>query len=204
MIKAPSAVLFDLGGVLFQYDPDHRVRFIADSAGLPPGEVEARLFDTDFIEKCDNGSLDDTQAHLEFCRQLGVDWSLEIYRSALGSAFEADGIVFGLARELSRVRDVACLSNNGQTLKRALADLHPDFASIFAGQLFFSADLGYLKPDVRAFEAVLERWGKRPDDILFVDDSTENVTIAAELGFFVHRYSDPQTLETDLRGFGLL
>ena len=204
MSDAPSVVLFDLGGVLFNYDPDRRLRYIGDAAGLPASEVQARVFDTDFDAKCEAGDLDGPTSHTEFCRLLGVDWAYEDYRDALVSAFQADGIVFGLARELVAVREVGCLSNNGQVQKDGLSRLHPDYAAIFAGRTWFSSDLGHLKPSPDAFNAVLERWGKKPEDILFVDDTVNHLMAAQKLGFHIHRFFDVETLETDLRGFGLL
>lgn len=204
MNDSPSAVLFDLGGVLFKFDPERRAQFIADSAGLPLSEVEARVFDTDFTAHCDTGALDDAASHTEFCRLLGVDWSYHVYQNAMAHAYEPDGIVFGLARELAAIRPVASLSNNSHTIKAALPRLQSDFAEIFSDRRFYSADFGHLKPGPEGFNAVCKRWGKQPSDILFIDDSSDNVTAAANLGFFVHRFFDAQTLETDLRGFGLL
>jgi len=200
----PSVVLFDLGGVLFDYDPDRRLQFIADSADLPSSEVQARVFDTDFDQRCEAGDLDVQASHTEFCRLLGVDWSYETCRDALVSAFKPDGIVFSLARELSAVREVASLTNNGQIIKDGLANLHPEYSSIFADHVYFSSAIGQMKPEPAAFNAVLEGWAKQPEDVLFVDDSFENVTAAHGLGFHVHRYFDAENLEADLRGFGLL
>jgi glucose-1-phosphatase len=200
----PTAVLFDLGGVLFSYDPERRNQYIGDAAGLPAAEVQARLFDTDFDARCESGQLDAAASHSEFCRLLGVDWSYEACRDALVSAFEADGIVFGLARELASVREVAGLTNNGLIVKEGLSTLHPDYSSVFGDRVYFSSEIDHLKPDVAAFTMVLERWGKQPGDVLFVDDVVENVMAAHELGFHVHRFFDAKTLETDLRGFGLL
>jgi len=204
MSNAPSVILFDLGGVLFKYDPDRRTRYIAESAGLPVSEVQARVFDTDFDARCESGELDGPASHAEFCRLLGVEWSSEMCRDALCSAFEADGIVFGLARELTAVRDVAGLSNNGQLIKDGLAQLHPDYVEVFGDRLYFSSDSEHLKPDPAAFKTVLGQWGRQPDEILFVDDAVENVVAAADLGFHIHRFFDAETLEVDLRGFGLL
>jgi len=204
MGNAPSVILFDLGGVLFTYDPDRRARYIAESAGLPVSEVQARVFDTDFDARCESGDLDGPTSHAEFCRLLGVEWPIDVCRDALCSAFEADGIVFGLACELAAVRDVAGLSNNGQLIKDGLARRHPDYAEIFGDRLYFSSDSGYLKPDLAAFTAALESWGKQPADVLFIGDTLENVTVASGLGFHVHRFFDAAALETDLRGLGLL
>jgi len=201
---APSVVLFDLGGVLFRYAPETRLRFIAETADLPVTEVQARLFDADFNTQCETGLLDGPAGHAEFCRLLGVDWPYEIYRQAQSKAFEADDIVLGLARELSNIRDVGCLTNNGHVIKDGLAQLYSDFFAIFRDRIYFSADLGLLKPNPEAFAAVLQRWGRPPQDILFVDDTVENVIAAAAAGFHVHRFVDVEALEADLRGFGLL
>lgn len=203
-MTTPTAVMFDLGGVLFRYDAEQRAQIIADSAGLPAREVNERLFNTDYMTQCERGDLNAATSHTEFCRLLGVDWSYDIYEQAIMSAFDSFDIMIGLAREVASNCTIGCLTNNGETVKVGLAAMEPELFALLGAHQYFSFDLGHRKPSSGAFVTAMDKWGKTPDEVLFVDDSIEHVTVAADLGFIVHRFTDPESLETDFRSFGLL
>ncbi|NQW02204.1 MAG: HAD family phosphatase [Rhodospirillales bacterium] len=204
MSRQPSTVLFDMGGVLFTYDAARRLRYISETCAIPESEIQARVFDTDFDHRCETGALDGPQSCLEFNRLCGTELTRNDFRTALTSAFEPNGIVFGIARELTRQCTLAGFTNNGHEIRAGLAALHPDLLPLFADRLVCSAEIGLLKPDPGAFQAVLTRLGRQPDEVLFVDDSEANVRAAAAMGFHIHRFFDAESLETDLRSFGLL
>jgi 2-haloacid dehalogenase len=50
----------------------------------------------------------------------------------------------------------------------------------------------------------LDRAGRTPGEVLFIDDVQANVDAAARLGMVALRFSDHATLERDLVGAGLL
>lgn len=56
--------------------------------------------------------------------------------------------------------------------------------------LFFSAEIGLVKPDVKIFEFVSEKMKMKPSEILFIDDRLENVEAAKSLGFHTHHFSE--------------
>ena len=56
-------------------------------------------------------------------------------------------------------------------------------------QLFFSCDVGYIKPDPNYFAQVLEDLSIEPSRVLFVDDSARIVEAASELGLVAERFN---------------
>lgn len=204
MTSNPDTVLFDMGGVLFRYDPARRLRYISELCSIPESEIQVRVFDTNFDDQCEAGALDVEKSLSEFNRLCGTDLSSDAFAGAISSAFEPDDIVFGLVKELASTCTLAGLTNNGFVARDGLIELHPDTAAVFGGRLFCSADLGALKPCREAFEGVLERLDRKPENVLFVDDNEDNVRAAMGLGFHIHRFFDAATLETDLRSFGLM
>ena len=67
-----------------------------------------------------------------------------------------------------------------------------------------SAAVGLIKPDPRIFALAAQRAGLAPSELLFVDDSERNTDAAAALGFDVHLFDDPATLQPALAARGLL
>lgn len=46
----------------------------------------------------------------------------------------------------------------------------------------FSSDIGVRKPSPKAYQAVLQKLGFRPEDCLFVDNRSDNVEAAQQIG----------------------
>jgi FMN phosphatase YigB (HAD superfamily) len=67
-----------------------------------------------------------------------------------------------------------------------------------------SGEEGMAKPDPAIFRLVCERFGYRPEEMLFVDDVTRNIAAAAALGFATHLFDDPKALMPALEAHGLL
>lgn len=55
-------------------------------------------------------------------------------------------------------------------------------------KLYFSSDIGFAKPDPRAFELVLRENNLRPEECLFIDDTKRNVEAARRLGIESHLF----------------
>jgi HAD superfamily hydrolase (TIGR01509 family) len=65
-----------------------------------------------------------------------------------------------------------------------------------------SAAIGSRKPEARAFQTVLDRFGADPADALLVDDSAANVAGARALGMATHRYDgDDEALRVAVAAF---
>lgn len=69
--------------------------------------------------------------------------------------------------------------------------------------IFVSSDLGLRKPDRAAFAAVAGRTGFRPAEILFFDDTAENVTGARAAGLQAVLVRSSGDIRSALHGLGL-
>lgn len=61
-----------------------------------------------------------------------------------------------------------------------------------------------VKPDPAIYRLALARFGIRAEETLFIDDRQENVSAAQALGIRSHLFRDAATLRLDLAGRGLL
>jgi 2-haloacid dehalogenase/putative hydrolase of the HAD superfamily len=80
--------------------------------------------------------------------------------------------------------------------------MSPAFARL--SDIVVSGVVGLMKPDPSIFLLAAERAGLPPAQLLFVDDSRRNTDAAAALGFDVHLFDDPATLQPALAARGLL
>jgi HAD superfamily hydrolase (TIGR01509 family) len=82
------------------------------------------------------------------------------------------------------VRDLGLhcgLATNQQNLRGGYMRNSFGFETIFDEQ-FYSYELGFAKPDIGYFRAIMDRIGVAPDRVLFIDDHEGNVAGACEIG----------------------
>ena len=70
--------------------------------------------------------------------------------------------------------------------------------------VFLSHEIGYRKPDPRAWQHVLKALGCRPDQITFLDDNPECIEAARDLGMRSHLVKGKEALERCLSDEGYL
>jgi 2-haloacid dehalogenase len=70
--------------------------------------------------------------------------------------------------------------------------------------IFLSAEVRLVKPDPRIFRCFCERFALIPEQIIYVDDLPHNVEAARSVGMHGIRFSDPASLREELLQIGLL
>lgn len=198
----PAVALFDLGGVLFHYEPEVRWQALAEVTGLTATEVHKRLSASGYAEACDQGRYRGAQVFEAGVRALGHRLSRERFTHLWTSAFRPDERLLDIAVSVKQTAQVALLSNNSDLVREGLERLWPAVLAPFMPRIF-STDLGLTKPDPRAFLKVAELLGTEAERILVIDDSPANTASASSLGFPCIRYRGPEDLRHALARHGL-
>ncbi len=68
---------------------------------------------------------------------------------------------------------------------------------------FVSSDVGYRKPDPRFYKKVLNSLNAKPRDVIYIDDSYDNVRSAKKLGIKSIHFTSKGKLITDLAKYGV-
>lgn len=197
-----TVVVWDLGNVLIPWDRRKALgRAIED-----PEEVE-RLAEEVFTMEV-NGHLDAGLA-VEEIRAIverdhpGHGWVLDTYLEHFAHSLGEPIPESVTALEALVARGVRCvgLSNWGAVTFEGVPERYP-VLSLLEG-IVISGELGVLKPDPRAFRHCEQRFGFRPRQALFIDDSPANVRAARDLGWDGVVF-EPAGLDHELRRRHLL
>jgi putative hydrolase of the HAD superfamily len=198
-----AVVLFDLGGVLFRYDPAVRWRAFAALTGLSEVEVRRRLSASGWARACDQGRYRGQAAVEAGLSALGARLSRERFTEAWMSAFAPDDAALDIGRAVQARTPSAVFSNNSDLVREGLEARWPSALASFRPRIF-SADLGLTKPDPKAYLAAARILEQSPEAILVIDDAPVNTATAASLGFPTLLYRDPSCLADELGRLGLL
>jgi len=199
-----NAVVFDVGNVLYGWDPDSFLRAqIADD--------EARLR---FIEDIDlwgwHDSLDGGRPFDEAAADLSEkfpDYAALI--SAWGDRFGetiSDPVpgVHAIVEELdAKGVPLFAITNFSADFWRPFVERESAFFGRFR-DIVVSGEEKMLKPDPAIYYLALDRFGLKPRDALFVDDREINVEGALAVGMQAHLFTGADDLRRRLEADGLL
>ncbi len=199
----PTAVVFDLGGVLVDFDPRHLYRqLIPDEAEMERflGEVATQEWNLehDRGRSFDEGVALLTRQHPEHAELIAAyrDRWPEMLRGPLQPTVDV------LAElHATGVRLLALTNWSAETFVHAPARL--PFLAWFEA-ILVSGEVGLIKPDPAIYRLLAERHDLDPAQTVFVDDLAENVAAAVRLGFRGIRFTDARALRDELVGVGLL
>ncbi len=200
---AVDAVVFDLGGVLIDWNPRHLYRKLFDD------EVEMERFLTEVCSPDWNRRLDAGGSFEE-----GVGELLPRHRAQepLIRAWKErwEEMLGGeIAGTLALLEELHSAGMPLYALTNWSAETFPIGRRRFAfldrfRHILVSGEVGLIKPDPRIFQLLIDRTGLVPERTIFVDDSQANVEAALRIGFQAIRFTGAQELRGDFARLGLL
>ena len=197
-------ILFDMGGVLLDFDPQ---RFVSRlGLGAADGGILVReIFHSAEWVCLDRGSMTGEEVLRSVCTRIP-----ERLRGAAREVFEhwdepllAMEGSYGLVEELSgKGYGLYLLSNAGVRHREYWPDL--PVSRFFGDRLMVSAFHGLLKPEAAFYEKAFEMFGLDRRECLFIDDSPVNIEAAWRAGLDgVVYHGDPALLRRRLREKGV-
>jgi 2-haloacid dehalogenase len=200
----PGAVVFDLGGVLIDWNPRYLYRQLFDGDDTAMETFLAEVTTPEWNLQQDAGrSWDDAVAALtrEHPEQAEL---IAAYRDrwpeTLGEAIEPTVQILDELRGTG-VRLLALSNWSAETFP--LARPRYPFLDWFEA-IVISGEVGITKPDERVYRHLLDGNGLDPRTTVFIDDNEANVRAAGEIGMIAIRFEDADALRSSLAGLGVL
>ena len=204
MIASRSIVVFDLGGVLVDWNPRYLYRKLFGGDESAMEHFLATICTQSWNERQDAGrSLAEASASLKSLHPSEaelIDAWFERYDEMLAGPIQ--GTVDLLAELRACAIPLYALSNwSAETFPIAIKRF--EFLLWFQG-ILLSGEAQLLKPDPRLFQLFFERFAIDPTDAIYIDDSRPNVETATALGMHGILFTDPAALRTELVTTGLI
>lgn len=190
-MRSVKAILFDVDGVIV--NSEKATDELEKRYGIST-EVSQVFFDKEWPEII-IGHKDIREVLPPYLKNWGWEGTVEDY---LKFWFEFEHkINEALVSEVQKIRKrgIRCfIATNQEKVRTKYMIKEMGFANSFDG-IYSSSHLGYKKPDVNYFREVVKDLSIKPEEILFWDDSRENVEAALSMGLKAELFASYEHLQ---------
>lgn len=197
-------IVFDMGQVLVQFSAglfSERLRLSAKDAELIRREV---LTTVEWV-RMDRGTISDDDALARMCARLPQrlhDTAAYLVRRWNDPIVPVPGMA-DVARDLKAAGYDLYLLSNAATRQHTY--WHDIPGSEYFSGTFISADYHLLKPEDAIYQAFFKKFGLKPEECLFIDDSAPNIEASENAGMAgIVFHGDAARLRRQLAERGIL
>ena len=187
MAAAVRNVIFDLGGVVFDWNPDHIVSRVQPEPELRAVLKEALFGHADW-RMFDRGTLTEPELIQRLRRRLGpTQPEVQVILDAVRNSLVEKPETLELLRSLQgQGTPLYCLSNMPASIYAHLRQRH-SFWDVFNG-IVISGEVQMMKPEPEVFLHLLATFGLRAEESVFIDDLPANIESARQVGLHAIRF----------------
>ena len=204
MLKGIKHIIFDLGGVLLNINPDLTLQAL-ENLGIPDfKETYQKLQEQSVFDDLETGHLTTP----DFLEAVKTTAAVSLRDEDIIAAWNILLLDFPLRRlqilqQLQLYYDLVLLSNTNEIHEAAFNKiLHQSHGipniGVFFDKVYYSHKLGMRKPNPSIFERVLNDCGFTPQHTLFIDDSAANIAAADALGIQTIWLKEGMSIEKDV------
>jgi 2-haloacid dehalogenase len=199
-----GVVVFDIGGVLIDWDPRHLYRKLFSGNEPAMEHFLANVCTHEWNRRQDAGRSFAEGARLLKLRHPDKAELIDAYADRFDEMMA--GPIVGVVEILAELRDretpLYVLSNfSAETFPPAFERF--DFLRWFRGMVI-SGEVGVIKPDPRIYEILLARFAIDPHRAVYIDDVAANVAGARPVGIHGIHFTPPGALREELVRLALL
>lgn len=183
-------VVFDLGGVVFDWQPDSLIRSFFDDSKTQE-LVRAEIIDhPDWVE-LDRGTLSLDEAINSGASRTGLPYAdvKRLFDAVPPSLTPIPGTIELIRSTKSANNRLFILSNMHSASISYLEENHKIW-DMFDG-IVISCRINKVKPEAAIYEHLLNAYGLEAAETVFIDDLSENLSAASSIGIQTIRFIDP-------------
>jgi 2-haloacid dehalogenase len=203
-MQTTEAIIFDLGGVLIDWNPSYLFDRLFDDETKKKHFFE-NICTSQWNEEQDGGRS--IKEGTELLVKSHPEWKEYIeafygrWEEMLGGPIHETVDIFRDLKQSGKYRLYALTNWSGELFPIALERY--DFLHWFDGRVV-SGDEKMRKPFPEFYQLTLDRFELQPERTLFIDDNLRNVKAAEDLGIQAIRFQNPEQLRKDLEVRGLI
>ncbi|MFP3938493.1 MAG: HAD family hydrolase [Phycisphaerae bacterium] len=199
----PHAAIFDLGGVIIRVRIEGMFEYWSQVTGRDADALAAAVLADGTYRDYERGEMTAEEFYRRLTDVMATEMDFEQFRRGWCNVF--DGLYEGteqLLGDLSAHMRIVALTNTNELHSDVWKRLYADAMRRFEA-MFISHELGVRKPEPESYRAVLDYLGQPPENVVFLDDRTENVSAAERMGMRGILVNDPAEIRDSFRQLGV-
>ena len=197
-----DVIVFDLGGVIVNVNFGSPLGMLFDNSGTVRNTFKDKSDFMSLLRQYETGKISAAAFHERIGDYLETELSFDEFNSASNEAIEAgDDGIDGIVKTLSKKYQLAILSNTNPVHYEYIKEKY-SIIGLF-DHILLSYEMGTMKPDIEAYEKLINATSKPPSQHLFIDDRIENIDAAKEIGMDGIHYKSIKGLIAALRERGI-
>lgn len=190
-------VVFDLGGVVFDWQPQALVRRIYNDPEIEALVLEEIVGTPDWIE-LDRGTLALDAAIARGASRTGLpEQALARLFAGVPASLTPIDATIELLRDLNDTSHPLFVLSNMHLASADFLEANHDIWHLFDG-VVFSCRIKKVKPERDIYEHLLVEHQLDPSETIFIDDMRENLEAASTFGIRTIQFVDPAQCRADL------
>lgn len=199
----PPAIIFDLGKVLVDFDYTVAARKVAARSTKSPRDLHTFLGSSPLLVDYERGRLTRGQFFEAIRTAIGFRGDLEEFGGYFADIFTEMPGTIALHAELRRRGLQTYIFSNTNDLAVEHVRRNFPFFQNFDGYIL-SFEVGALKPQPEIYAALEKLAGRRPEDLVYLDDRLENVQAGAARGWRTILHESPAATRQALMAMGII
>ncbi|MGB9748949.1 MAG: HAD hydrolase-like protein [Candidatus Woesearchaeota archaeon] len=200
--KKIKIVVFDLGGVLFEYATLKAAKVLSEKYNYKK-KIILNLLQSKKSRALREGKISDKDFWNYAKKIVPKNYYTKIIKKVWDGCSEINRKVFKIVKELSKNKKVKLMifSGNVRTRIKAL-DKKYNFRRYFYKEVY-SFNHKINKPKTKFVRIMIEQAGVNPEEILYIEDNPVYAEPARKLGVNVVIFKNAKQLKKELKNFGL-
>lgn len=196
-------IIFDVGRVLVAWEPQETMRKL----GMTEEDIAVvsdALFTSGLWNETDRGVQTDEEVYRQFVeRAPEQEKNIKLFWENLDTAITQFDYVIPWMKALKKAGyHIYILSNYGKWTYDSTKDNALSFLSEVDGGIF-SYEVKMIKPDLRIYQALLEKYNLNPEECVFMDDLEANIAGAKAAGIKGIVFTGKEDAEEQLKEYGV-
>jgi putative hydrolase of the HAD superfamily len=190
-------IVFDLGGVVFNWQPDQLIRRVFDDSGTRDLVKTEILEHPDWLE-LDRGTLDFQDAVVRGAQRTGLP-NADIARllDEVPRSLTPIHKTIELIRSMSDSEHHLFVLSNMHFATIAYLEEEHDIWDMFHGAVI-SCRIKKIKPEIEIYEYLLDEYQLDAAETVFIDDMSENLAAARSIGIQTIQFTSSAQCKQDL------
>ncbi len=196
----PKALLFDIGGVLVDFDFSRAIAAWSAYSRLPREELQRRFcVNDDIYARHERGEIPSAEYFRHVAGLLELSATPEQIEAGWNTIFQGEiAATCALVKDARQRFPCYAFTNTNASHMACWTRLYPQVFEMF-DQVFASCQIGVRKPEPAAFRYICEATGVPAASFVFFDDLLENVHTAQHVGLRGVHVRSPADVAAALR-----